>query len=465
MDRSFFAWGPVARIGDNRIMDRTSWPSALLAGLIVFACLAVLVERQYRLESQRASESARASVLQKAALTRARVERELSSTLYITSGLVGYVTAYDDLLEAERVTTALATLYRHGEHIRNVAMAPENVLRFIYPLEGNREAIGLDYQHNPRQWPAVERAMRERRTVLDGPIELVQGGRGLISRTPVFLEREGYWGVLSMVIDTDSLLAAAGFFAEGNGVDYALRWLQPDARRGGAIAGPQQLFRRSPVLLEISVPGGAWQLGAVPADGWNDPASGNLQLYRFIGLAVALVVAVLLSIVVRERQMIAKMALQDPLTGLANRRRFGRWLRRELDRAHAAERSFALIYIDLDGFKEVNDQGGHALGDRVLRKLAGRMVGVLRDGERIARLGGDEFAVILPRIAEADRAARRGQAIRDAIRAPFRDLELPVPLDASIGVAVYPDDGRLPDDLLRAADREMYAAKREAPAS
>ena len=426
MDRSFFAGGPVARTGDNRIIDRTSWPSALLAGLVAFVSLALLVERQYRLESQRARESARASVLQKAALTRARVERELSSTLYITSGLVGYVTAYDDLMEAERVTTALETIYRQGEHIRNVAMAPDNVIRFIYPVEGNRPAIGLDYERNPRQWPAVERAMRERRTVLDGPIELVQGGRGLIARTPVFLEGQSYWGVLSLVIDTDSLLEAAGFDGQGDGVDYALRWLQPDARRGDPVAGPQRLFGSNPVLLEISVPGGAWQLGAVPAAGWNDPASGKLQLYRYIGLTVALIVAVLLFIVVRERQMIAKMALQDPLTGLANRRRFGRWLRREIDRSRSTGHAFALLYIDLDGFKEVNDRGGHALGDRVLRELADRMVGVLRDGERIARLGGDEFAAILPRVAEPDRAARRGQAIREAIRAPFADLDLPV---------------------------------------
>lgn len=455
----------MARIGDKRIMDRAWWPSALLAGLTVFVCLAALVERQYRLESQRAQESARATVLQKAALTRARVERELSSTLYITSGLVGYVTAYDDLLEAERVTTALAALYRHGEHLRNVAMAPDNVLRFIYPLDGNREAIGLDYRNNAQQWPAVERAMEERRTVLDGPIDLVQGGRGLIARTPVHLEGESYWGVLSMVIDTDSLLSAAGFDAEDDGVDYALRWLQPEARRGDRIAGSQGLFRRNPVLLEISVPGGTWQLGAVPAAGWNDPAAGNLQLYRLTGLLVALVVAVLLTIVFRERRMIARMALQDPLTGLANRRRFGRWLRRELDRGHAAGRPFVLLYIDLDGFKDVNDQGGHALGDRVLEELAERMVGVLNDNERIARLGGDEFAVLLRGTGSVDEAARRGRAIRAAIRRPFPDLELPVALDASIGIAVFPDDGREPDDLLRAADRKMYAAKREAPAS
>jgi len=443
------------------IAGRRESRTAALVGLVVFGVLVLGVERLYRLERIEAGEAARTSVLLKAAATRARLERELNATLYLTSGLVGYVTAYDDLLEADRVTTALAALYRHGEHLRNVAMAPGNVLRYVYPLEGNRSAIGLDYAGNAEQWPGVERAMRERRTVLTGPIDLVQGGRGLIARTPVFLADDRYWGVLSLVIDIDSLLTAAGLHDSSSGIDYAVAWRRSEAATANRIGGKAGVFKRDPVVLEISVPGGAWQLAAAPAAGWV-AAPKELSLYRLAGYALALVVAGLAFAVMRERQVIERMALQDPLTGLPNRRQFGRWLQRLTGRGEDGRAPFALLYVDLDGFKEINDRGGHELGDRVLRELAGRMRASLSGDERIARLGGDEFAVLLPGVRTSDTAAERGRALRSAVRRPIEGVELPAPLDVSWGAAFYPEDGVDPEDLMRAADGKMYDAKRAA---
>lgn len=101
--------------------------------------------------------------------TAARLEAELNSILYLATGLEGYVSSYDDLLEPDRVATALEILYRPVRHIRNVALAPDNVIRYIYPLAGNRDAMRLDYRLNPLQWPEVRRAMEQRSTVLAGP--------------------------------------------------------------------------------------------------------------------------------------------------------------------------------------------------------------------------------------------------------------------------------------------------------
>lgn len=150
----------------------------------------------------------------------------------------------------------------------------------------------------------------------------------------------------------------------------------------------------------------------------------------------------------------------DPLTGLPNRH----CLQRELQGAttHAARRndSVAVLYIDLDGFKAVNDRGGHDAGDRVLREVAQRLLLGVRQGDLVARIGGDEFVVLLPGCGRAD-ASQIAEGLRAGLRHPFPAPDAGVQVDASIGIACFPADGRTPEALLAHADRAMYAIRRE----
>ncbi len=153
-----------------------------------------------------------------------------------------------------------------------------------------------------------------------------------------------------------------------------------------------------------------------------------------------------------------QLALHDPLTGLANRTLFH-------DRADAAiaeaireQASFALVMIDLDRFKDVNDSLGHQVGDALLREIADRLQTRLRATDTVARLGGDEFGVLLP---GADRVAAAGVvgALRTAIERPAVHHGVPITVDAAIGIALYPEHGADMDTLVRHADEAMYAAK------
>jgi diguanylate cyclase (GGDEF)-like protein len=160
----------------------------------------------------------------------------------------------------------------------------------------------------------------------------------------------------------------------------------------------------------------------------------------------------------REEQLYYQ-AHYDALTGLPNRLYFKDQLAITLAHAHRSRRSFALLYIDLDHFKGVNDGLGHAAGDEVLRQAAARLRACVREADTVARLGGDEFAVVLPEIA----SNRDPQAVADhaiaALAQPFAAAGQELFLNASIGIALYPDDGATPEDLLRNADAAMYRAK------
>jgi diguanylate cyclase (GGDEF)-like protein len=159
---------------------------------------------------------------------------------------------------------------------------------------------------------------------------------------------------------------------------------------------------------------------------------------------------------------IEELAWTDPLTGLPNRRRLQEHAETALWSARAAGQAVALLFLDLDGFKDVNDRWGHAAGDALLTTVAERLSGRLRRGDLLARLGGDEFLVVLPGL-DRDTARAEAERVADELaQSVSRQVELPdgpVEVGVSIGVSVFPDDGDEFRDLLHAADLRMYDRK------
>jgi diguanylate cyclase (GGDEF)-like protein len=161
----------------------------------------------------------------------------------------------------------------------------------------------------------------------------------------------------------------------------------------------------------------------------------------------------------RAEEAVRYQALHDPLTGLGNRQLLMEQLQRDLAVAARHRQSLGLLYVDLDGFKAVNDCHGHAVGDRVLEQMAERFRAAIRQSDLLARLGGDEFVVLVPQAGGSGELATLAAKLVDAARQPFAELELPIRISASVGIARFPDHGDNPDALLLAADQAMYAAK------
>ncbi len=161
-----------------------------------------------------------------------------------------------------------------------------------------------------------------------------------------------------------------------------------------------------------------------------------------------------------ERQL-EHRANHDSLTGLANRDRLRAELQSAIDRAAEADHNLALLYLDLDGFKFVNDRSGHDVGDHLLREVAVRLQQGIRLGDTLARVGGDEFVALLPGCRDADAAQCIAEGLRARLAKPFKLSDGLFQLDASIGIACFPADGTDADTLLTCADHAMYAAKRQ----
>ena len=164
------------------------------------------------------------------------------------------------------------------------------------------------------------------------------------------------------------------------------------------------------------------------------------------------------TVVVRLRDSEAR-AITDELTGLANRRHLMERLRAGIVACEEGEHSLALLLIDLDGFKELNDTLGHHAGDQVLRQIGPRLAALLRADDTLARLGGDEFAVVLTPADEAT-ASTAGLRLRAALERSFEVGDISVHIDASVGIAIFPEHSRDALGLLQRADVAMYEAKR-----
>jgi diguanylate cyclase (GGDEF)-like protein/PAS domain S-box-containing protein len=164
--------------------------------------------------------------------------------------------------------------------------------------------------------------------------------------------------------------------------------------------------------------------------------------------------------VAMARERIATLAYHDALTGLDNRTSLFPALEKAVERSRRRATRLAGLFLDLDGFKEVNDAHGHDAGDRLLVEAARRLRAVLRSGDLVARLGGDEFFVVLEDIQDSSPAERVAKKLLGALAEPYDiGAGTPVTISASIGISVFPDDAGDAATLLKHADGAMYAAK------
>lgn len=163
----------------------------------------------------------------------------------------------------------------------------------------------------------------------------------------------------------------------------------------------------------------------------------------------------------QARQILEYMATHDELTGLPNRYLFNDRLKHALQRAAREQHLLAVLLIDLDHFKEINDTYGHVKGDQVLQQVAQRLIGALRQSDTVARMGGDEFCVILENITQVADAANVAGKLLEMINQPYAvDEKVTWRISASIGISLYPQDGDSGEDLIICADIAMYRAKK-----
>jgi len=161
----------------------------------------------------------------------------------------------------------------------------------------------------------------------------------------------------------------------------------------------------------------------------------------------------------RYGKKLEELALNDPLTGLANRRLLADRMAMALVHAHRNKSAMAVLYLDLDGFKQINDTLGHGVGDTLLKMVAERLVATVREEDTVARVGGDEFIIALWHVSGSDYATTAASRAIEAVSHPYIIDGTFVSITISAGVSIYPDHGEDADTLMKSADLALYEAK------
>lgn len=187
---------------------------------------------------------------------------------------------------------------------------------------------------------------------------------------------------------------------------------------------------------------------AAPIHDRNGQVTGAVIVFRDVGTALE-----------TSRQM-SHLAQHDVVTGLPNRLLLNDRLAEAIALGHRRSKPLAVGFLDIDGFKDINDVLGHAAGDRLLRSIAARVSGALRESDTVSRYGGDEFVIVLSEIEHFEDAARVAEKVLRAVSEPHRINAQVINITASLGVTLFPDHGRDADTLIANADAAMYEAKR-----
>lgn len=386
---------------------------------------------------------------------RSEMDRELNSLLFISNGLSSFIKVYRNQLETAKVQGILADLWAQAQHVKNLAIAVDYKITYVYPEKNNEKVLGVDYREVASQWPKVKLAIDSGQGVLDGPMTLIQGGSGMIYRLPIFVDGK-YWGIISTVIDTNGFLDEAFKNHRSSEFEFAIRTAE-DKR---VFYGDPKLFQQKHAYIQESrVPNGKWEWAI------EDKKIHNLRDRKF-GVLLSLIFSALVGLFAyffaKERYYLSEGALMDSLTGLPNRRLLDNRLNYVHSEAKRFNKRFGLIALDVDHFKTINDSFGHDVGDEVIKTVAHLLKSNIRDVDTVSRIGGDEFVIVVRDQHSEDSLVKVANKLVGVFKKPMHIQGHEIPVHLSMGLTMFDPTSEVAlKQLFKQADIALYQAKKK----
>ncbi|MDG3087832.1 diguanylate cyclase [Vibrio hannami] len=393
---------------------------------------------------------------------RSNLEADIYSDIFFANSLATIVSVTPNSSQTQWHNAA-KELFNKSSHLRNIGLAPDDIIQFVYPLQGNEAALGLDFRTIPVQWETVKKARELEAIFIAGPVNLVQGGIGLIARTPIFTDpplNTQYWGTCSVVLDIESLFTHAGIYEVEKRYNFAIRGKDGKGSQGEVFWGNASVFDSIYASETVVIPSGSWEMAISLESLYEQIPFYEKYGSRLFGYPITGLIIFGLLMVYYFYHRAHDLSIHDELTHLPNRRYFFYTLEQLVSDTQNRSGGFALLNLDLDDFKSVNDTYGHAVGDKLLIEVAKRIKKAVRSSDIVARMGGDEFLVILPRVSELEHVEQIIANVKDSICSkPYQSGQKRIYIEISIGHAICTNSDLSADTLLTLADKSMYKDK------
>jgi PAS domain S-box-containing protein len=363
------------------LKQQSNWllPWHWLVPLFCLFCAAMITEYQSRQLVEQRQNQALQQLVGLSGQLRSFVESELNTSLYMSLGLASHLRASDGKLSEKEMMFLLQSLFEQGKHIRNIGLAPANVLTLIYPVQGNERALGLNYENLPQQWPEIKQLIEQKQPRLLGPVALIQGGMGYIYRLPLFLNDGSYWGIISTVLDLTSFNQMLLQQANSYQVQVAIR--EKNGVGSPVLFGYSHLFSEDALVLDLNIKGADWQIAVRFMD---EAAAWGLWQWRLLGASLSVIFCLMLAWLLHSyrRSALFADALQD------NEMYSRRIMNSVLD---------VIVTTDPDGFIERVNSAVHKVFGYLPIQLAGKPFSMLlAPGQAILldSLAADEGAAV-----------------------------------------------------------------------
>lgn len=430
------------------------YKKAITTALVVALILAVIVSVFFMYEINREKQLRVIEATNQFVVFNSQVNTLIYSNVNLLKGFIAYIQTHDALYD-ENVYMYLENLIEgHSELINNIGIVKDTTIMWNYPLDENIAAIGVDLSKNEKQAPYVLAVKETLKATFQGPVDLVQGGRGYIVRMPVVLSDGSYWGQVSTVLRADVFNATIHVFEETLNIKTII---MDEAQ---IIYGDSDLLNEAPIWFEFEDELLKWKIGVIP----HKEVYYQKQRIFIIGISGILFIislSITVYVLVRTNEKVRHESIHDPLTGLKNRNTLDESMAQMFAGANRNHHKAGILLIDLNKFKSINDTYGHTTGDYVLIETAKRLKSSTRTDELAYRVGGDEFLILMPHVNPTDDFDAIKKRFIEALTFELKDQNLELSISASIGCALYPDDGMTFDALFQMADKRMYQEKNE----
>lgn len=412
---------------------------------------------------QRQGQHTKDEIQHEVSLVRYSIEANIFREIYLADSFATVV-ALDPLFATENWKHIAIPFLSKTHLTRNIGLAPNDIITHVYPEEGNEKAIGLDFRTVPLQYKTVMLARKNKAVFIAGPLNLVQGGKALIARYPIFTDiphNTEYWGGLSVVLNYQKLIDESKFHELTN-VDIALVAKKYNGEDYKLIEGDQSVVTEFDLRYPINLPNARWILFAKYKKLSDIESIHKFEkLFITLGTITFVIGYLFVMFLFYNYSKVQKLSLHDELTHLPNRR----FLFNELNRIMARKDvtvEFSVLNIDLNKFKHINDSLGHEAGDQVLKHVASLLTKCLRSSDFVSRVGGDEFVIILPRTTKIQDVEQIMLKIQSTIESTPVDWK-GENISLSVSVGYYSFKGNADkmsiNEIMAEADKKMYQNK------
>jgi len=249
-------------------------------------------------------------------IIRYNIESLVTNNLVQINSVATYI-ALNPKISVKEFNELCEIIFKQTNNLLNIAAAPDFKITYVYPLKGNEKILGVRYQDHPEQWPQAKKAHDKKQMVINGPLNLIQGGSGLIGRIPVFTKsddgKEKFWGLVSSVINTDDIFSLIDKYSKRFDLKIAVRGKEGLGMFGDVFYGDKKLFKNNfHINQSIKIPQGVWIITGEPVNGWtSDHSHSNIATATFVITYILLILAVIYKSKKDEKLFISEQRFKD----------------------------------------------------------------------------------------------------------------------------------------------------------